>query len=51
MNEEKFRMLRERLLESLEEYREIGDQEIYQRIDERPLIIGHCPISALSSSM
>ena len=34
MNEEKFRMLRERLLESLEEYREIGDQEIYQRIDE-----------------
>lgn len=34
MNEEKFRTLRERLLESLEEYREIGDQEIYQRIDE-----------------
>ena len=34
MNEEKFRMLRERLLESLEEYREIGDQEIYRRIDE-----------------
>ena len=34
MNEEKFRILRERLLESLEEYREIGDQEIYQRIDE-----------------
>lgn len=34
MNEKQFRRLRERLLESLEEYREIGDQEIYQRIDE-----------------
>lgn len=34
MNEEKFHMLRERLLESLEEYREIEDQEIYRRIDE-----------------
>lgn len=34
MNEKQFRRLRERLLESLEEYREIGDQEIYRRIDE-----------------
>lgn len=34
MDEQKFLFLRRRLLEGLEEYREIQDEEIYQKIDE-----------------
>lgn len=34
MDERKFFLLRERLMESLEEYREIRDDEIYRKIDE-----------------
>lgn len=34
MNEQKFLLLRGKLMESMEEYREVQDEEIYQKIDE-----------------
>lgn len=34
MDEERFSALREKLMESLEKYREIRDEEIYEKIDE-----------------
>ena len=40
MDERKFTLLRERLMESLEGYREICDEEIYQNIDELILKTG-----------
>lgn len=40
MDEKKFAILRERLLERLEEYREVHDEEIYRNIDELILAAG-----------
>lgn len=40
MDEQKFRFLREKLMEHLEEFREIQDEEIYQSIDELILQTG-----------
>lgn len=40
MDERKFALLRERLMENLEEYREIRDEEIYKTIDELILQTG-----------
>lgn len=40
MDEQRFYQLRQKLIESLEEYREIQDEEIYRRIDELILQAG-----------
>jgi pilus assembly protein CpaF len=40
MDEKKFAFLREKLMENLEEYREVQDEEIYQTIDELILQTG-----------